>query len=71
MKKPLNYSITWNENGEEKELLLFSHQAMLEEYLNMLGSGRNISSLKVWKIYERSENEEYTGKLNKFIAYGK
>ena len=71
MKKPLNYSITWNEDGEPKEILLFSHQGMLEAYLNMLGSGRNISSLKVWKIFKKSEKEEYTGKLNSFIAYGK
>ena len=71
MKKPLNYSITWNEDGEPKEILLFSHQGMLETYLNMLGSGRNISSLKVWKIFKKSGKEEYTGKLNSFIAYGK
>ena len=71
MKKPLNYSITWNEYGEPKEILLFSHQEMLETYLNMLGSGRNISSLKVWKIFKKSEKEEYTCKLNSFIAYGK
>ena len=69
MKKPLNYSITWNEDGEPKEILLFSHQGMLETYLNMLGSGRNISSLKVWKIFKKSEKEEYTWKLNSFISY--
>ena len=71
MKKPLNYSITWNEDGEAKEILLFSHHGMIETYLSMIGSGRNISSLKVWKIFKKSEKEEYTGRLNSFIEYGK
>ena len=71
MKKPLNYSITWNEDGESKEILLFSHHDMIETYLSMIGSGRNISSLKVWKIFKKSEKEEYTGILNSFIEYGK
>lgn len=71
MKKPLNYSITWNEDGEPKEIILFSHHGTLETYLSMLGSSRNISDLKVWKIFKKSEKEEYTGKLNSFIECGK
>ena len=70
MKKPLNYSITWNENDEQKEILLFSHQEMIRKYIDILENNYNISSLKVWKVYNQGK-EEYTGKLNSFIAYGK
>ena len=70
MKKPLNYSITWNENGEQKEILIFTHQDMIKKYIDMLENSYNISLLKVWKIYNQGK-EDYTGKLNSFIAYGK
>ena len=70
MKKPLNYSITWNENDEQKEILLFSHQEMIRKYIDILENNYNISSLKVWKVYNQGK-EEYTGRLNSFIAYGK
>lgn len=70
MKKPLNYSITWNENDEQKEILLFSHQEMIRKYIDILENNYNISSLKVWKVYNQGK-EEYTDKLNSFIAYGK
>ena len=62
-----NMERRWRTEGDS----IISHQGMLETYLNMLGSGRNISSLKVWKIFKKSEKEEYTWKLNSFIAYGK
>lgn len=70
MKKVLNYSITWNENDEQKEILLFSHQEMIRKYIDILENNYNISSLKVWKVYNQGK-EEYTGRLNSFIAYGK
>ena len=70
MKKPLNYSITWNENGEQKEILIFTHKDMIKKYIDMLENSYNISLLKVWKIYNQGK-EDYTGKLNSFIAYGK
>ena len=70
MKKALNYSITWNENDEQKEILLFSHQEMIRKYIDILENNYNISSLKVWKVYNQGK-EEYTGRLNSFIAYGK
>ena len=70
MKKPLNYSITWNENGEQKEILIFTHKDMIRKYIDMLENSYNISLLKVWKIYNH-EKEDYTDKLNSFIAYGK
>ena len=70
MKKPLNYSITWNENGEQKEILIFTHKDMIKKYIDMLENSYNISLLKVWKIYNQ-EKEDYTDKLNSFIAYGK
>ena len=69
MKKPLNYSITWNENGEQKEILIFTHKDMIKKYIDMLGN-YNISLLTVWKVYNQGK-EDYTGKLNSFIAYGK
>lgn len=73
MKKPLNYSITWVENGVQNERIIFSHKTLLEEYLHFLslGSRVNISSLKAWKVYRNAPAEEYTCKLNKFIEYGK
>ena len=70
MKKALNYSITWNENDEQKEILLFSHQEMIRKYIDILENNYNISSLKVWKVYNQGK-KEYTGRLNSFIAYGK
>ena len=70
MKKPLNYSITWNENGEQKEILIFTHKDMIKKYIDMLENSYNISLLKVWKVYNHGI-EDYTGKLNSFIAYGK
>ena len=70
MKKPLNYSITWNENGEQKEILIFTHKDMIKKYIDMLENSYNISLLKVWKVYNQGK-EDYTGKLNSFIAYGK
>lgn len=70
MKKPLNYSITWNENGEQKEILIFTHKDMIKKYIDMLENNYNISLLKVWKVYNQGK-EDYTGKLNSFIAYGK
>ena len=70
MKKPLNYSITWNENGEQKEILIFTHKDMIKKYIDMLENSYNISLLKVWKVYNQGK-EDYTGKLNLFIAYGK
>ena len=70
MKKPLNYSITWNENGEQKEILIFTHKDMIRKYIDMLENSHNISLLKVWKVYNQGK-EDYTGKLNSFIAYGK
>ena len=70
MKKPLNYSITWNENGEQKEILIFTHKDMIKKYIDMLENSYNISLLKVWKVYNQGK-EEYTGRLNSFIAYGK
>lgn len=69
MKKPLNYSITWNENGEQKEILIFTHKDMIKKYIDMLGN-YNISLLTVWKVYNQGK-EDYTDKLNSFIAYGK
>ena len=70
MKKPLNYSITWNENGEQKEILIFTHKDMIKKYIDMLENNYNISLLKVWKVYNQGK-EDYTVKLNSFIAYGK
>ena len=69
MKKPLNYSITWNENGEQKEILIFTHKDMIKKYIDMLENSYNISLLKVWKVYNQGK-EDYTGKLNSFIEYG-
>ena len=43
MKKPLNYSITWNENGEQKEILIFTHKDMIKKYIDMLENSYNIS----------------------------
>lgn len=70
MKKVLNYSITWNENDEQKEILIFTHKYMIRKYIDLLENSYNISLLKVWKIYNQGK-EDYTDKLNSFIAYGK
>ena len=70
MKKPLNNSITWNEKKKKKEILIFTHKDMIKKYIDMLENSYNISLLKVWKIYNQGK-EDYTDKLNSFIAYGK
>ena len=43
---------------------------MIKKYIDMLENSYNISLLKVWKIYNQGK-EDYSDKLNSFIAYGK
>ena len=73
MVKPLNYTITYKSHGEQKELLFFTHQAMLEKYIDLIKSTglEDVTALKAFKCYEKKPAEEYTEKLNKFICYGK
>ena len=59
----------WNENDKQKEILIFTHKDMIKKYIDMLGN-YNISLLTVWKVYNQGK-EDYTGKLNSFIEYGK
>lgn len=70
MKKIWYYKLTFVENSEEKEQIELSKFDLVREYLNLLGSGRNISSLRAY-VYEGKDDPEYrniTWDINRFLA---
>lgn len=72
MKKYNNFCITWLEDGQKNETVIFSKMDAIREYINLLfahvDSGRDISSLKIFGVTRRSfELEEITGTVNKFL----
>lgn len=72
MKKYNNFCITWLEDGQKNETVIFSKMDAIREYINMLfvhvDCGRDISSLKIFGVTRRSlELEEITGTVNRFL----
>lgn len=79
MKKGvMNYSITWNQDGEKHEEIYFTKLATIKNYIDLIfvdlekrlnGKSAGISSLKVWEIYTEPTTpaKDITGKINAFI----
>ena len=68
MKKGvLNYSMTWEQDGEKREELYCLKMSALKAYLNKLCSCDNISSLRLWEIYKSGRIENITWKVNSFL----
>ena len=79
MKKGvMNYSITWNQDGEKHEEIYFTKLATIKNYIDLIfadldmrlnGKNAGISSLKVWEIYTEPTTpaKDITGKINAFI----
>lgn len=71
MKKGvLNYSITWKENGEQREEIIFTKFDTIAAYIDILKHpDRNISSLRIWEVYKNMKPaEDITGRINRFLA---
>ena len=72
MKKGvLNYSITWQEDGEKREELYCSKLYTIAAYIDMLrAANRNISELRIWEIYKSIAKpaEDITSRVNRFLA---
>ena len=79
MKKGvMNYSITWNQDGEKHEEIHFTKLAAIKNYIDLIfsdvemrldGKSTGISSLKVWEIYTNPTTpaKDIPGKINAFI----
>ena len=71
MKKYNNFCITWNEDGQKKEVILFSKMDAIKEYINILCVPyyeRNISSLKIIGITRNKFiPEDITNVVNRFL----
>lgn len=69
MKKILNYGIAYIQNKKTIDLMFFSKMSMIEAYINLLGSGTDISSLKCyqWEGIKNPVYRETTGEINKFL----
>lgn len=70
----LSYSITWNQNGEKHEEILFSKLSVIKAYVDMLTRHWNtayhndgISALRLWDIRRNGTTEDITEKVNKFL----
>ena len=74
MKKGvLNYSITWQEDGERREKLHFTKFETVAAYIDILRECRtktNISSLRIWEVYQNINKpaEDITSRVNRFLA---
>lgn len=74
----MNYSITWNQDGEKHEEIHFSKLATIKNYIDLIYAdvemrldekSAGISSLKVFEIYTNPTTlaKDITGKINAFI----
>ena len=81
MKKGvLNYSITWNQDGEKHEEIIFTKISTVQRYIDILfsdvdtrlsGKSSGISSLTVWEIYTTTPTKpakNITSAINRFLA---
>ncbi len=70
MKKGvLNYSVVYIENDERKEEIFITKLSAINNYIGLLYSHKNISSLTVYEIYKKpgKNPENITGKINNFL----
>ena len=75
MKKGvLNYSMTWEQDGEKREELYCLKMSALKAYMDILTrswdapySHDNISSLRLWEIYKSGKVEDITSRVNSFL----
>lgn len=74
----MNYSITWNQDGEKHEEIYFTKLATIKNYIDLIfedlemrinEKNAGISSLKVLEIYTNPKTpaKDITGKINEFI----
>ena len=72
MKKYNNFCITWMEDGQRNETVIFSKKNAIREYINLLfahvDENRNISSLAIWGVTRREYAlENITESVNRFL----
>lgn len=62
--KCILWTVSYKENGKEKNICSFSKKAAIHEYLDLLDKPFifGISELKIFK-----DETEYTGALNRFL----
>lgn len=68
MKKPLNYCIVWNEDGQRKEEIIFSKTSTVVRYVELMQEAfnLNISGLTVLEIYN-DKSKDTTADFNNFL----
>lgn len=68
MKKPLNYCIVWNEDGQKKEEIIFSKASTVVRYVELTIQAFNmkISELTVLAMYT-DHRKDITAELNRFL----
>lgn len=70
MKYILNYGLTYYEDGIKKDDLFLCKKTLIKTYIDMLDSGRNISSLQCFQ-WEGKRNPKLvwiTDNVNEFLA---
>lgn len=72
----LNYSMTWNQDGEKREEIFPGKLPAIKAYVDILTKPRNkpysfdnISSLRLWEIYKSGRIENITWKVNSFLEH--
>lgn len=63
----LNYSMTWEQDGEKHEEIFPCKLSAIKAYLNKPCSHDNISSLRLWETYKSGKVEDITWKVNSFL----
>ena len=70
----LNYSMTWEQDGEKREELFFNKMSAIKTYIDTLTRnwGRpfhddGISELRLLEIYKSGKVEDITWKVNSFL----
>lgn len=68
MKRPLNYCIVWNEDGQRKEEIIFSKASTVVRYVELMQEAfnLNISGLTVLEIYN-DKTKDTTADFNRFL----
>ena len=68
MKKPLNYCIVWNEDGQKKEEIIFSKASTVVKYVELMREAFDlkISCLSVYAIYT-DHKEEISTQIDEFL----
>lgn len=68
MKRPLNYCIVWNEDGQKKEEIIFSKASTVVRYVELMREAFDlkISGLTILAMYE-DKAKDITSNINKFL----